>query len=87
MYIETETKEDFQKVLKENLNKDFVIHYNCRKCDDEQVSEINEIEEETINIFDAPDAKTEIFVYLECTCCGYAEKFLNINIIRGIEIL
>lgn len=83
MFIKTKDKEDLLKKLKENEDKDIVIHYNCPDCDDEQVTN----EEEAIFELEAFNKYGYTVPHLNCTNCGSHLAMLSPEHIQGIELM
>jgi ribosomal protein L44E len=83
MFIPITDKEDLFKKLREHLDDEVVIHYNCTDCDDEQVT-YNHEPQDIINEF---EEKGELYTHYDCTSCGYTEKFISIEKIQGFEIV
>ena len=84
MFIKITDKESLLKALKDNADKEIVIHYNCSSCDDEQITDwFAEIDERMFETLEKEDC---LYVTYPCTECGYSEKFIFITHIQGIEI-
>lgn len=83
MFIETKgEKKPLLAALEANLGEEIVFHYNCRDCDDEQVTDWTEVEQEQIDSFVKDNL---LFVTYDCTNCAHTEKFLHVEYIQGIE--
>lgn len=85
MFLRINGKEDLLYELSQ-ARKDFIIHYRCSCCDDEQVTH-------EFNTFDADELITKVEMYnyiligLPCTNCGSRTRMLDIEDIIGIEII
>ena len=85
MFIKINSKDDLLHELGK-VRQDFVIHYNCDDCDDEQVT----YEEDVFTTDDLIEQFQEhdyLMVNLPCTNCGRMTKFLDVDYIQGIETL
>jgi len=83
MFIKIKDKADLLLKLKENKDKEIVLHYNCSSCDDEQVTHSLEFDERMIKTLTEENC---LYVMFPCTECGYSERFIFISHIQGIEI-
>jgi len=83
MFIKIEDKKDLLAKLKENENKDIVIHYNCPDCDDEQVTNVEEADFELEQL----NKHGYLVPHLDCTNCGSHLAILSPEQIQGIELM
>jgi len=85
MFKTIENKQELIEQLKNNLGKEIVIHYVCSNCGDEQVTNANTVEEETVNKLVA--GENQIIIGLPCTTCNTSTVLLEVEEISGIETI
>ena len=83
MIHKVESKEHFFKVLQENAEKEFVLHFNCTECGDEQVTYQDYVED----VIDDFVEKGEIYIGYDCTNCHTRIACLKAEEVEHIEII
>ena len=70
--------------LKEHIGENAVIHFNCKDCNDEQVTYEIEIDDDFIN---SVETNRYLVLGYDCTECGQKQNIVDENDIYGIEII